>query len=221
MVIEAILLDHGNVLSRNSGPDIPQIIEFFKKRYNLDLKPGEVKRTLEQTISPLQEGNVSAEYFWKVFFEKLNIQLPQEGHFPTKEYESIWPRLGVIYRDLSALNPESISLIYFLKPKVSKIGLLSNSIKPLGEINRFEGIYDYFGKNVFLSYELGFKKPKQEAYQISCSRMGVQPESTLFIDDSMKNVEGARECGLIAIRFDAGVQPYEDLRKELKFLGIF
>ena len=45
---------------------------------------------------------------------------------------------------------------------------------------------------------LGFKKPKQEAYQISCSRMGVQPESTLFIDDSMQHILGARQAGLHA-----------------------
>jgi glucose-1-phosphatase len=48
----------------------------------------------------------------------------------------------------------------------------------------------------YVSAEFGARKPDPEVYRRCLARLGVPPESTLFVDDSTANVAGAREAGL-------------------------
>lgn len=60
------------------------------------------------------------------------------------------------------------------------------------------------------------RKPFPEFYQILFNRYNVNPEQTLFIDDNVKNIAGAKAVGLQTVHF----QSPEQLKKELAFLGI-
>lgn len=53
-------------------------------------------------------------------------------------------------------------------------------------------------KTIFISSELGVRKPAPTAYLHVCELMGTAPEEVLFIDDTLINVEGALEAGLDA-----------------------
>jgi 2-haloacid dehalogenase len=58
-------------------------------------------------------------------------------------------------------------------------------------------------------------KPDPEIYAILCRRNGLQAADCVFIDDSEKNVHGARQAGMAGIHFvGAG-----DLRRRLSELG--
>jgi len=46
-----------------------------------------------------------------------------------------------------------------------------------------------------LSHELGAEKPDLESYHMVADRAGLPPESLLFFDDLLANVEGARRAG--------------------------
>ena len=61
------------------------------------------------------------------------------------------------------------------------------------------------------------RKPFPEFYHILFSRYAINPSRALFIDDNIKNVEGARNVGLPAIHFQSPGQ----LHKELIRLGVF
>jgi len=51
-------------------------------------------------------------------------------------------------------------------------------------------------EKTFYSNEIGFRKPSSESFQ-EIIRLGeIYPEETLFIDDSLPNVDGARVSGL-------------------------
>ena len=52
-----------------------------------------------------------------------------------------------------------------------------------------------FEKN-FYSNEIGYRKPSLESFQKIIRLSGIQPEESLFIDDSLPNIEGARATGL-------------------------
>jgi 2-haloacid dehalogenase len=60
------------------------------------------------------------------------------------------------------------------------------------------------------------RKPFADFYRILFQRYGVTPEQTLFIDDNIKNIEGARNVGLQVIHFQDPAQ----LRKELEAMGV-
>jgi 2-haloacid dehalogenase len=62
----------------------------------------------------------------------------------------------------------------------------------------------------------GVAKPDPRVFQLLLERFGLDPPSTLFIDDSQKNVEAARSVGLHAIEFESP----EDLRRRLEDLGL-
>ncbi|WP_395684678.1 HAD family hydrolase [Aestuariivirga sp.] len=65
------------------------------------------------------------------------------------------------------------------------------------------------------SFEFGSKKPDPKVYTSLMTRMGVEPQACLFIDDKRSNVEGARIAGMLAHHF----RSYERLLPELQALG--
>jgi putative hydrolase of the HAD superfamily len=48
----------------------------------------------------------------------------------------------------------------------------------------------------YYSHQLGLRKPYIESYQFILNEQNLKPEETLFIDDTLKNIEGARKAGL-------------------------
>ena len=58
-------------------------------------------------------------------------------------------------------------------------------------------INDIF-KKVYLSHEMGMRKPDVEIFRHVCQEQGLDPSKTLFIDDSIQHIHGAREAGLHA-----------------------
>lgn len=63
--------------------------------------------------------------------------------------------------------------------------------------------YPFLGlaRGVTVSGEVGVLKPDAAIYRIHAERFGLTPAATLFIDDSTKNVEGARAAGWQALLF--------------------
>ncbi|MGA8113419.1 MAG: HAD-IA family hydrolase [Actinocatenispora sp.] len=51
------------------------------------------------------------------------------------------------------------------------------------------------------SSEVGHAKPSKEFFVAACERLGVAPRLCLFVDDSERNIRGARAAGLAAVRY--------------------
>lgn len=60
------------------------------------------------------------------------------------------------------------------------------------------------------------RKPFPEIYRIILERYAVEPSEAVFIDDSLKNVEGAEVLGIQGLHF----QGAEQLRRQLQQLGV-
>jgi len=56
-----------------------------------------------------------------------------------------------------------------------------------------------FFERVYYSYQIGMRKPDPAIFLKVCTDNGLDPEFTLFIDDSPQHVEGARTAGLKAV----------------------
>jgi 2-haloacid dehalogenase len=67
-----------------------------------------------------------------------------------------------------------------------------------------------------VSGEVGVVKPDPEIFQVLLARFGLDPATTLFVDDAPANVAGARACGLRAVRFTGA----HDLRDALREAGV-
>ena len=67
----------------------------------------------------------------------------------------------------------------------------------------------------FYSNEIGYRKPSPESFQEIIRLSGINPEESLFIDDSLPNVEGAIACGLKGYWLKPGQKVEEIFREYL------
>lgn len=67
----------------------------------------------------------------------------------------------------------------------------------------------------FHSNEIGYRKPTPESFQEIIHLSGINPEESLFIDDSLQNVEGAIACGLKGYWLQPGQKIEEILQNYL------
>ena len=74
---------------------------------------------------------------------------------------------------------------------------------------------DWFD-GILLSGEIGITKPDARIFEELCTRFGLDPATTVFIDDNPPNVEGAQAAGLQAVWFESAAT----LRGELARLGV-
>lgn len=74
---------------------------------------------------------------------------------------------------------------------------------------------EWFDGHVISGIE-GVAKPDRRIFEILLRRYGLQPQSTVFVDDVAANIEAARELGIGAVRYTSAL----DLGQELRDLGV-
>lgn len=91
-----------------------------------------------------------------------------------------------------------------------RLGIISDtwpSIVPL--LEHFD-ILKYFDCTTF-SYELATLKPDSQMFRDALNKMGLPPEQTVFVDDNLKNCEGAAQLGIVPVQIRANLwSPYLD-----------
>ncbi len=105
--------------------------------------------------------------------------------------------------------------------KKYRVFLLSNTnsihFKEVEQIlNRQHGIRQFSDimEGVVLSYEVNLRKPDLKIYDHIARKYRLEPTRTLFIDDSLPNVEGARQLGFAGIHYEPRVGLYDLLGYE-------
>ena len=58
-------------------------------------------------------------------------------------------------------------------------------------------------QQIFVSSELGLRKPDREAFEAVAAAMGFRVDETLFFDDTEENVIGARATGMQAVQVNS------------------
>jgi epoxide hydrolase-like predicted phosphatase len=96
-----------------------------------------------------------------------------------------------------------------LKGRGLRLGLLTNNVKEFGDHWRTMFPLDELFEEVVDSSHVGMRKPERAIYELTCSRMGVEPGEAVFIDDNLDNVEAARAYGMEAVHF--GENPWDAL----------
>ncbi len=68
--------------------------------------------------------------------------------------------------------------------------------------------YDFFNHfdGMIISYREKTVKPEREIYEKLINRYNLKPDSTLFIDDSEKNIEAAKKLGFKTIHFNDNIK---------------
>ncbi|MCA9341048.1 HAD-IA family hydrolase [Candidatus Saccharibacteria bacterium] len=125
-----------------------------------------------------------------------------------------WPvqKVKSYMRSEHILNDELVGCISELK-KEYKIGLLTNVgqgwLDEMFPAGMLENLFD----SVVESSTVGIVKPEPEIYQHSARTLGLDTKECCFIDDSLRNVEGAKNVGMEVILYTTNQSTIERLNQ--------
>lgn len=110
---------------------------------------------------------------------------------------------------------ESIALLKRLQGEYELYALTDNTLDIMAYLKKQHDIWPLF-KGIVVSAEIGHLKPSEAIYRYLLDTYGLVADETVFIDDLLINVEGARKVGMKAIQF----KTIEQCRGDLKRLGV-
>jgi len=201
--IKAIIFDIGGVFLDQKKGYRKKIIRDLYKKTGVKVR---VTPSLKKLNDKLAIGKGSL-----LELIKKSVHEQNENKISKREAEKAYERS---YENCSPINKEMIKLRKALK-KVYRIYVLSDTNYLHASINKKRGVYDGFNK-VFLSNEIGIKKPDPRIFKYMFKKINLKPEETIFIDDKEENIKTAKKLGMNAILF----KKHKQLVRDLKKLGI-
>lgn len=144
-----------------------------------------------------ETGKISSEEF----LVEVGAVLPRASH---QEIVDAWNAM------LLDLPIHRLNLLNELG-KEHRIFLLSNTNEIheeafLNIIKRAYGsnvLFDHF-EVVHLSHKIGYRKPDAECFEFVLETSSLRPEETIFIDDSVQHIEGAKNLGIRSFLLQSG-----------------
>lgn len=109
-------------------------------------------------------------------------------------------RLVLHWADPVEIIPVMREFILAARKNGRKTYLLTNSpisIHRVLDVIRADSLFD----GIVISSEISLAKPGHEIFEHTLKTFGLKGEESLFLDDNMKNVWAARECGIQAARY--------------------
>lgn len=193
--IKAILIDSGKVLN---GPVTghwfitPNFFKYVdekkfkaiasKQRNNAFAKAGQYIEKQNLIVNETEEFTHFLEYY-KVFSREL-----PELRLTDEQIEAITRDLVYNYNKYQFYK-DAIDVLPILSGRY-KIAVVSDAWPSLENVFKNAGLRDYFSSFV-ISSQKGVLKPHQSMYNTALEELNVSPEEAIFIDDSIKNCDGA------------------------------
>jgi putative hydrolase of the HAD superfamily len=97
-----------------------------------------------------------------------------------------------------------------LRPRY-RTAIISNSFVGAREKEREKYQMENRAELIVYSHEVGMRKPDARIYALTCSKLGVSPAETVFVDDRFDNVEAARDAGMQAVMFFDSAQAIAEI----------
>jgi putative hydrolase of the HAD superfamily len=183
MAIRNIILDLGGVLL---DIDYDKTTTAFEKLGFANFKRMYSQYSADQLFEKLETGMVSEDEFYFILREINNVS--------EKGITDAWNAMLLNFRT------KSFEFINSLRPQY-KIYLLSNT----NAIHKaaFDRIFmetqgkpmDSFFDKAYYSHLAGFRKPNENIFEFLCDDAKLSKEESLFIDDSINNIETAAKLG--------------------------
>jgi len=108
---------------------------------------------------------------------------------------------------------DSVELMEALIDKGHDVTLLTNWAKDTFVEARGRFPFLERPRGITVSGEIGMIKPDRAIYDHHAATFGLEPAATVFIDDSQKNVDGAKAAGWQAVLFQNAKTLEEDLER--------
>lgn len=194
-MIKVIAFDYGGVIKMNDSDLIADICEY------LNISKEDWHQEYFKINHLANTQNVSFEDVFKMVTSKFN------------DSEEAWNQILYLMKSNKGkyhLNDELINIIKELRIKGYKTALLSNNSIELRNRLKEDGIIDLFDE-IIISAEVGLQKPQPGIFEILFTKLNVKPNEVIFIDDTLRSLEGADSIGYAPVLY----KDNELLKKDL------
>lgn len=110
------------------------------------------------------------------------------------------------------VNTELLAFYRSLRKEISIHILTSDIIQDAPELQPF---WDKTITSIFSASKIGTHKSEPAAYRAVLSKLAIEANETLYIDDNSENIEAARSAGLQTIRYTDNQQVITEIRNIL------
>ena len=195
--IENIIFDLGGVIleidynrTRKEFEDLG--VKHFDEMYS--------QQKANKLFRKLETGHISNEDFFKELDSITNLNLTAD------QIRTAWDAMLLEFREDSLKFLGEIKLKYntYLFSNTNFIHMEAFH-KIFHRVERDHTFNEYFDK-AFYSCEIGLRKPDLESYQWILDHLDIKAEKTLFIDDSIQNIEAAKKVGLQTVHLTPGMK---------------
>lgn len=142
--------------------------------------------------------------------EQQLIALHPDHEELIRAFRQHWPEM------VSHAYDDSVEILKSVIDQGHDVTMLTNFASDTFSEARQKFPFLNLARGITVSAEVGLIKPQREIYDLHASTFGLDPEATIFIDDSRANVDGAQAAGWRAVQFVSADQ----LRKDFQAYGI-
>ena len=197
----ALIFDLGKVIFDVS---FENIFKFWANVSNQQFDDLKTQFQFDDTFNQFERNDISPEQFRKIVSEQLSMQLSDE------EFDEGWCSLYL--EPYNGIEKLLVNLKYdYRLVALTNTNVIHNNIWRL----KYADILKHFEK-IFSSHELQTRKPEKKIYKIVLDYLQCQPEETVFLDDNIDNINGAKKLGISSIL----VESQEQMKMELYSLGL-
>ncbi|MEA1062933.1 glucose-1-phosphatase [Erwinia sp. HR93] len=144
--------------------------------------------TMGEAFQRHERGEINDEDFARQLCEEMAIPLSFE------QFSAGWQAVFV------ALRPETLAIMQRLREQGHRVVVLSNTnhLHTTFWLEKYPEIRETSDR-IWLSQEMGMRKPEPAIYQKVLSEEGYSASDALFFDDNLENIRGAEQCGITSI----------------------
>jgi len=198
-MIEAVIFDYGGVLSTTP---FAGIAEFERKMgypekslaqllFGRGASPqGPTEEIPDHDWHLLETGLLTLDEFHQRLVERSEAALGRP--LDLGDYAQFLRELGV------GVHWMMVHRVRELRSEGYRTAILTNNVKEWGRYWKSSIPLDLFDLIVD-SCDVGLRKPDPAIYRLTCERLEVAPEGAVFLDDTRRHVEAARQVGLHGI----------------------
>lgn len=187
MSIKNIIFDLGGVII---DIDYDRTSKAFRKLGALHFDEVYTQSNQDDLFDNYEIGKISSEAFRTTLQEKLFITIND------KEFDDAWNAmlLEIPQKRLNFINKLKDNYKVFLFSNTNDIHLkkFMNICENHNGFKSFEGHFD----KVYYSYTYGRRKPSPSAFSFILAENKLKANETLFADDSIQHILGAKQAGL-------------------------
>ena len=196
--IKAVIFDLGKVIFDLSFDRVFHSWANSSNRHFEDIKN---KFKFDQLFDNFEKSEISAEEFRNRISKHLNLELTNE------DFDNGWCDLYLdTYTGID-------NLLIQLKGNCKLVALTNTNIihNKVWRI-KYADTLRHFEK-IFSSHEIETRKPERKSYEMVLDYLKCKPAETIFLDDNLDNIQGAKELGIETILVTSTDQMKHDLEK--------